>query len=195
MKKRSVKEILIGVFFFCGFIGGILFVNLWGNTHLKEQGLLDKSALLWTTQTQIDARSLFLYLLAHRGKGLLLLWLLGYTAVGMFAASVFLAWLGFSAGVFAGLFVIRMHMMGVLIFLAAILPQALAYAPMVWILVCAVYEKGMARFRSREALGDLPAEKKYLRAMAVAAALFIVGLILESSANPWLLKQTVNYFL
>ena len=41
MKKHDLKELAIAGLFFLGFLLGILFVNLWGNTYLKEKELLN----------------------------------------------------------------------------------------------------------------------------------------------------------
>lgn len=194
MKKHNLKDLAIAGIFFLGFLLGILFVNLWGNTYLKENEILNESVLLSIKNTEIDRQALFIRILLQRGKVLLLLGLLGATAVGIPVLAVFLCWIGFAAGMFLSIFVIRMRLMGILLFLASILPQALIYAPLVWMMAEAVMERGIRRFRSRKAVEAWNGEKSYMQAMALCAALLLVGALLESSAGPWLLKQAVNYF-
>lgn len=197
MKKRSVREMLIGGIFFAGFLIGILFVNLWGNTYLKDSGFLGEAALETIRRTEVDARSLFLYVLEARGKCCLLIWLLGYTAAGIPVMLLAIAWLGFLAGALGGLFVIRMGMAGVLLFLAALLPQAVLYAPMVWIGALHIYDCGVSRFCRKAAAGRLweTGRKQGMRTLLLCLALLLGGAILESCCNPWLLKQTVQYFI
>lgn len=182
------------VLFFAGFLGGIAFIYLCGDTYLKESHVLGEESLRMAANAQIDARALFVRLFLLRGKWLLLLWLLGYTVAALPALLIALAWLGFSMGAFISLFVIRMRLMGVLLFLASVLPQILLYAPLVWILGRAVYEKGMERFRKGEVFGSRRTERDYMRTAAVCLAILLLGLALESSVNPLLLRAVVNYF-
>lgn len=194
MKKYTVKDILMSVMFFAGFFTGIAFINLWGDTYLKGSSLLNQESLQLISQTQIDMRSLFFYLLAARGRCFLLLWLLGYTVTGIPVMLLFIGWLGVLAGVFASLFVIRMRMMGILFFLAALLPQALCYVPLIWIMMGAIYEKGKYRFHKKTFLLEAFDERPYVRKLFICLALLIVGVMLESCANPWLLRKATEYF-
>ncbi|EET60247.1 membrane protein [Marvinbryantia formatexigens DSM 14469] len=194
MKKQNWKDLVIAGIFFLGFLAGSLFVNLWGNTYLKENEILNESTLLSIKNTEIDQQALFFHILLQRGKVFLFLGLIGCTAAGIPVVLAALGWIGFAAGMFLGIFVVRMHMLGILLFLASILPQAFVYAPLIWILAKAVMERGIDRFRGRKRPELYTGEKTYLRDMCLCAALFLVGVLLESSAGPWLLKQAVKYF-
>lgn len=194
MKRHGAGEIAAGILLFAGFLGGVAFIYLWGDTYLSGRQLLGRENLLLMARTQIDTRALFWHLLTARGKYVLLLWLLGYTAAALPALFLSLAWLGFSAGVFISLFVIRLRLAGMLLFLAAVLPQAAVYAPLVWKLSMGVYEKGMTRFKRREVFGSWEMEKAYMRTGGVCLALLLVGLALESCVSPLILRQVVEYF-
>lgn len=194
MKKHNLKELAIAGLFFTGFLLGILFVNLWGNTYLKENQILNESTLFSIKNTEIDQQALFIHILLQRGKAFLLLGLLGHTAVGIPVLAVSLGWIGFAAGMFLSVFVIRMRLLGILLFLASVLPQAFVYAPLIWMMAEAIMERGIRRFRSRKAVEAWNGEKPYMQTMGLCAALLLVGILLESSAGPWLLKQAVNYF-
>lgn len=185
---------IIAGIFFLGFVLGILFVNLWGNTYLKENQILNENTLLSIRNTEIDQRALFLHVLASRGKVFLLLGLTGYTVAGIPVMAAFLGWLGFSTGVFLSIFIIRMHLMGILLFLSSVLPQIFFYAPLVWMMSVSVMERGIRRFRSRQVFDVWAGEKSYMQVMGLCLALLIVGTLLESCVSPWLLKQVVNYF-
>ena len=195
MKKHDLKELAIAGLFFLGFLLGILFVNLWGNTYLKENELLNEQTLLSIKNTEIDRQALFIRILMQRGKAFLLLVLLGHTAVGIPVLAASLCWIGFAAGMFLSIFVIRMRLMGILLFLASIMPQSFVYAPLIWMMAEAVMERGIARFRSRRVLEEWSGEKSFMQTMGFCAALLLVGVLLESSVGLWLLKQAVTYFL
>ncbi len=195
MKKHSSsKELVIAGIFFLGFLLGILFVNLWGNTYLKENDILNESMLTSLKNTEIDKQALFVHILLLRGKAFLILALLGHTAVGIPVLAAALCWGGFAAGMFLSIFVIRMNLLGILLFLASILPQAFVYVPLVWMMAQAILERGIRRFRSRKVLEAWGEEKPYMQTMGLCVALLLVGALLESSAGPWLLQQAVNYF-
>lgn len=192
MKRRG--RIWISVLFLAGFLGGIVFIYLCGDTYLSEPRLINRENLQAAARTQIDARALFFYLLRVRGKWLLLLWLIGYTVAALPVLAAVLAALGFLLGACISLFVIRMRMLGILLFLAAVLPQAFVYVPLVWILACQVFERGWARFRRAEVFAGRQTERAYLRTAGLGLALLLVGLALESCVNPILMRAVVNYF-
>ncbi len=195
MGKQRVRETLITGIFFAGFLLGIFFVDLWGDTYLRDCSFLNRETLQMIRQTQIDARAFFRFLLCSRGKVFLLFWLLGYTAAGILAALPMLGWLGFSAGMFGCLCVNQMGPVGVLFYLAALLPQMLFYAPMVWIAANAVYDRSITFFYRKRAAVLLPERRQsYTKTMFLCLALLLAGAVLESCANPWLLKQTIAYF-
>ncbi len=194
MKKHSVRDLLISGIFFAGFLCGILFVTLWGDTYLRDCDVLNMDSLQMICRTEVDARALFFYVLSARGKCCLLFWLLGYTAAGIPAMLFALGCLGFSAGVFGCLAVIHLHMTGVLFFLAALLPQAILYAPMIWIAAGSIYDRGIRRFQKGRYQESLYRPDNGARRTFLCLALFLAGAFLESCANPWVLKKTVTYF-
>lgn len=194
MKKYKVREILVVALFFLGFVGGLLFINLWGTLYLDNAGFLNEETLIQAQQTQIDTQSLFFYVLMTRGKWFLFFWLLGYTVAGIPLMFLFLGCLGFLAGVLVSIFVSRLQLLGILIFLSVILPQALLYAPAVWITAGAVYDRGIMRFKKQIAEDGWQNEKNYIRSIAAALAFLIAGAVLESCVNPLLLKQILKYF-
>lgn len=195
MKKYTVKEAVLTLLFFAGFLGGVLFISLWGNTYLRESELIGIENLRMLGKTQTNAQSLFLYLLPLRLKVFLIMGLLGYTAAGLPALLLFLGWIGFTSGAFSCLLIARLHLMGLLFFLAAILPQALFYVPATVISASKIYDRSLQRWKYRRAPGAWQEEKQYVRTMVFAGALILLGAILESSVNPWLLRRAVNYFL
>lgn len=194
MQKDSKKEILFTVFFFGGFILGILFVNLWGDTYFRENPVFGRESFLTVGNAQVDANAFFLYLLGLRGREYLLVWLVGYTIAGLPVMMLALCWLGFAAGVLLTMAVVQMHMAGILVFLTSILPQVIIYVPLVLMLAGGIYEKRTVRFKERFALGDWKNEKGYIFLMLTGLPMVVLGAALESYANLWLVRQVINYF-
>lgn len=194
MKDYKLRNILLTGFFFSGFLLGILFVNLWGETYLGGGAFLEQEVLTTIRQTTFDARSLFFYLLKERLSGFVLFWLLGYTVVGIAAYLLLIGWVGFAAGMFMSLFVVQMNLSGILVFLAMLLPQWIFYAAALWISAAAVFERGQQKNTGRPADGGWKKEKTYAKSMLLAGTLVLLALVLESGVNPLFLKFVINYF-
>lgn len=194
MGKRKIKEMLFWGFLFVGLIFGILFVNMWGNTYLSKEELYGIKQMKCVAEMEAEPKALFRYLILERGKPILLLWLLGYTAAGIPAALLALGWLGAAAGVLLGTCIIRMRLAGIAVFATAVLPQWICYMPMMWFLCDKIYEKGVLRYKKGQYFDDWKMEKQYISVLLMGAALLAAGALLESFGNPWLVRQTVKYF-
>ncbi len=195
MKKYRKREILFTVIFFTGFMLGILFINLWGDTYFRETAIFGRENFLMAGTAQIDQNAFFLYLLGLRGKGYLALWLFGYTIAGLPILLLALGWLGFASGVLLTMSVVQMHMAGLLIFFSSVLPQAIIYIPLVLMLAGSIYEKGCVRPGERRHQWEWQKEKGYLLVLAAGIPLTILGAALEAYANSWLIRQIVKFFL
>lgn len=190
----KLKTILLTGFFFSGLLLGILFVDLWGDTYLGGSKFLENEMLPTIRQTTFDARSLFFYLCKDRTAGFLLFWLLGYTAFGWITQLLLFAWIGFAGGAFMSLFVVNMGLAGVLIFLAMLLPQWIFYAVSLWVMAGAVFARGLDR-KVMDPWGKIRGkEKQYVKTILLSGAFLVLGMVLESTVNPFLLKFAINYF-
>lgn len=195
MQKYKKSDILFAVIFFMGFMLGILFINLSGDTYFRETAFFGRESFLLTGTVQIDQDAFFLYLLRLRGKAYLALWLFGYTVAGIPILLLALGWLGFALGVLLTMSVVQMHMAGVLVFLASVLPQAVIYMPLILMLAGGIYEKGCVRPGNRYRLWEWPSEKGYILVLVLGIPLTILGTALEAYANPWVIGQIVKFFL
>lgn len=181
-------------FLFTGFIAGVLFINLWGNTYLGNISIFGLEQMKMIAGLETDPRMLFRYLMVERGKGVLLLWMLGYTIAGIPAALLTLGWLGAAAGILLSTCIIEMRLAGMVVFLTAMIPQWLVYMPMIWMLCSKIYDKGILRYQKGLYFDDWEKEKQYLSTLLLAAALLAAGAMLETFASPWLMRQIVNFF-
>lgn len=191
MANLKLKNILLTGFFFVGLVLGILFVDLWGETYLGGSTFLEQQMLPTIRATTFDSRSLLFYLCKDRIAGFLLFWLLGCTAFGWITQLFLFGWTGFAAGAFMSMFLVQMGLVGVLIFLAMLLPQWILYAVSMWLMAGAIFARGRKNVMT-ESWGNK--EKQYVKQMLLSGMYLVLGMILESTVNPLLLKITINYF-
>lgn len=179
MRNFKRKEVWLLLFFGGGFLLGILFINLWGDTYFKETAIFGMENLNALAEVSLDTDAFFPYLIKLRGKEMLWLWMAGYTAFGVPALLLVLGWLGMSAGVVFTSVIVQMGMTGILLFLALILPQAFLYVPAVWLLAEGIWER--------------ESEKQYIFLLLSVVVCVVAGAALESYGNPvlfrWIMKK------
>lgn len=180
-------------FLFAGFAAGIFFINLWGNIYLDGGELYGPEQMRSIAALETEPEALFRYLCIERGKGILLLWLLGYTVAGIPVVMLVLAGLGAGAGVLLCSCLIQMRFAGIILFLTAVLPQWFLYGAMIWILCGKIYERGILRYKKERCFDDWNREKKYLSTLLLTMTLLAAGAALETFVNPWLVRQTINF--
>lgn len=190
--SHAAARLLPSAAFFLGLALGAAIANLWGDTYLKESQLFGAETLQKIGSARPEAREYFRWLLPRRLKYLLLLWMAGHTALGVPAAVCALLLGGCTAGMFLSLAYIHARFSGFLLFLAAALPQALAYAPMLWLAATAICERRLFSQKDVRWVGK-NGQRRYNRKFAVALLFLLLGLFLESTANPWLLRQLIGF--
>ncbi|MCR1840603.1 stage II sporulation protein M [Murimonas intestini] len=185
---------LLGGLFAAGFLTGILGVNLWGKEDISQAGILSTYYISQYKYLQIDSGALFFFLLFRRVKWLVLLWALGYTAVGLPAALIYGAWMGLSAGIVMTVAVMKMGLSGLLFCLGAMLPQNLIYLPVILIFLYFVCQKGREKYQRGKLVTGLQWDNDYTAAAGICLLLFVLGILTESYVNPWVLRQLLNIF-
>ncbi|MDO4522169.1 MAG: stage II sporulation protein M [Eubacteriales bacterium] len=195
MQRKKWGELLAVGILLTGFLGGILFILLCGDTYFKGTSLWERESLRLLTEKITDENAYFRYLLWQRGKWYGLLWLMGHTIVGIPALLVLLGWLGFALGVLFTTSVIELRMTGILLSLTMLIPQCVMYVPLTVISAKGILRLGTERFRNRHTLRDSEMEKEYLKLLVCGGCMLLAGVVLESYANPWLVRQAVRYFI
>lgn len=188
MKKRE-NVIGLGVIL-CGFVFGILFVNFCGDTYFRQKGIISRE--LWDSirTADLNTSDYFYYVLKNRLSVFLLLWLLGHTAVGIAAILAWGFWLGCGAGLLLTDAFLHMKLYGILLSLAAVLPQMIFYG------ISGVWLYGAVWSRKKGVVQGIPERKKwereYAAVLAMALPVWMAGIFLESYINPVWLKWVLN---
>ena len=195
MDGNRAKNICLLAAFWLGFFLGILFINLWGDTYFRETSVLGRETLQKISESKLDTRSFFFYLLKMREQALLLIWLLGYTIVGTAVVLTGLCWVGFAAGVLLTMAVLQLRLTGILLFFFLIFPQVCFYVPAIRMLADGIWERGKGRIKNRRTFQEWSSEKEYIFLLFLSAACVMAGSALESCVNPPLIRWAIKYFL
>lgn len=181
---RSKFSKRIAILFLLGFAGGILLINLLGKSYLNQAGILSDYFLKQYKYLEIDSIQLFFYILEKRMKWVAVLWILGYTAIGIIAGGGYTLWFGFSAGTLLSISVLKLGVKGMLFCVGAMFPQILIYVPAWVFFLYAINSK---------------AEKRnfdwgYTLAGIGMCLITLFGIFVESYMNPWVVKQILRIF-
>lgn len=190
MEPRFVKGIII--IFFIGLLGGVLIVNLLKESFLNQAGILSDYFIRQYKYLEIDSGELFCYILGKRLKWILLLWILGFTVIGLLAGGIFTLWMGFTTGTLLSIGVLKLGVRGILFCIGAVFPQGLIYIPAWLLLLYGIYQRSGGRLLERKGTGRKP-ELKYILLIVGICLFTILGILLESSINPWIVKLVLRF--
>ncbi len=190
--QTAGKEKGIAVFlFFSGLVLGILAANIFFRKSLGQVGILGKEFLETYRDTKVDALSLFFYLLRARMGIVAALGVLGFTRWGRLSAYCYSLWLGFSGGLFLAAAAMEKGFSGILLVLAALLPQYLAYIPGILLLFYGIFTRGDQRVRQG---GKREKQVQYWVILLVVTLLFVAGILLETYVNPDFVKKLLKNY-
>lgn len=181
------KKIPFSYIFLVGLVIGILMMNFGKNTLLDSTGLLDENTLKQMSSAAPDSSVLFVYVLRKRMVGIVALALAATTYLGVAACALTAGWYGMSAGIFLAAAVMRYGLKGVLLALAATMPQYLVYAPAIYgmLIWCektcrVIYGKGYYQASDTKT----PAISGRVFSLLILLSLMLAGCALESFVNP-----------
>lgn len=178
--------------FVLGMILGAIAVNILADSTVDRAGILSDYFLRQYKYLEIDRTELFLYILKKRMKWIVLLWAAGFTAAGIPSAAAAVLWMGFSAGTLMGIAVLKLGGWGLLFTASAIFPQTLFYIPAWIFFLNGIYLKA-GGWTDRRGAGNSLAGYVLL---FVGMCLFMMfGILLESSLNPWVVRQILQIIL
>lgn len=178
--------------FVLGMILGAIAVNILADSTVDRAGILSDYFLRQYKYLEIDRTELFLYILKKRMKWIVLLWAAGFTAAGIPSAAAAVLWMGFSAGTLMGIAVLKLGGWGLLFTASAIFPQILFYIPAWIFFLNGIYLKA-GGWTDRRGAGNSLAGYVLL---FVGMCLFMMfGILLESSLNPWVVRQILQIIL
>lgn len=186
------------LFFFGGFGCGIALANLFGRQYLNNIGIISDYFIHKYQYMEIQNQRLLSYIMGQRLGAVALLWFLGLTVLGVAAACLCSAWMGFSIGILLSAATMRFGFGGLLVFVGAVLPQYLFYAPALMLLL---FWANRICGRLYFARGEYGAEQSnrrmildYVLVFLVAMALYLAGIFLESYVNPLVFRRILHWF-
>lgn len=175
--------------FILGMTLGAMAVNVLADSSVDRAGILSDYFLRQYKYLEIDTTELFLYIMGKRMKWIFLLWIAGFTVAGLPCAAVYVLWMGFSAGTLMGVAVLKLGIQGIIFTAAALFPQTLCYVPAWIFFLNGIYLRGGVRTKRPGAGNSLA---RYVL-LGVAMCLFMVfGILIESSLNPWFVRQILQ---
>lgn len=178
--------------FFLVFLSGVLCANVLGVSSGRELGAMNEYFLNRYMYADIQGNELFLFLFYERVPVFFLLLFLSIGIYGSLIVDGYICYLGFAAGFLSVISIMNYGIKGVLLMMGFFLPQWIFYVPvvMIWRHELQAY-KGTGRIYSHGE-GKRSRRMKYTISFAVAGALFMSGLFLESYVNPFLLQHIIR---
>lgn len=180
-----------GYIFLVGLVAGILTMNFGKSILLEDTGLLDENTLRQLSSVNLGGSALFAFVVRKRMLVFVMFAVAATTYLGVAVCFIGAGWYGFSAGVFLAAGVLRYGMKGLLLALAATLPQYLIYIPAIYglLLWCEktcrmIYGKNY--YQDKDA--KTPALTGRVLSLLVLAAVMLAGCALESFVNPPILR-------
>lgn len=183
--------------FLVGLVLGIFAMNAGKGLLLENTGLLDEYTLYQMKYMTVDGNALFFYVLGERLKGVGLLVIMATTYLGLAVICGMALWYGMASGMFLSALIIRYGMKGILFALTGIFPQYLLYVPAVLFLftwceqICrSIYFTGTV---TQKLTGRQNVLQKLLQ-LLILIGIVIVGCVLESYVNPYLVGKLLKIF-
>ncbi len=195
-RMRNGKLPLVTIFT-AGVFAGMFCMNFGRSILLENTGLLDEYTLYHMKYMTVDSSALFYYILKQRLCGVLVLAVLSTTYLGLAVCSGVVLWYGVCTGAFLATAVIRYGLKGILLVVVGIFPQYLVYVPAMIIMLfwCQKVYRTIYLDRTYALEHDknflFP---KFLLQLLGIVMFFVVGCVLESFLNPYLLRGLLKIF-
>ena len=176
-KKLAEHELLFLVSFFIG----IVFITLLAKGKKPENTILNQNLSLTFLEQGFYGRELFLQCLFSRGMVLVLLILLSYTSMRKLSFRIVTVWMGVGLGSLCKLFFLWYGLKGVGLLCILLMPHFLLY----WMAYGMLYwelEKRRLRMTNNPV------------GIFLSTGVVIIGILVESYVNPFLLRAYLNLF-
>lgn len=190
---RQKDRNLFLTLFLLGFVAGVLYIALFGKAAVHETTLMSVYFFTKYQQVEFASEELFLYTLKSRMSVFTILWLAGLTVLGSAVVCLFLFLAGGALGVTITAAAVKLGPVGILICIAAGLPQFILYIPAgCWLLRRISAMSGSREWRTRQWSDGKRTLSPYLLLWLAGAAIFLAGAFLESYVNPLFLKTALK---
>lgn len=185
--------------FFMGIIIGIVMVFLIRGKLQTDIYLLNEEWIIYMQTSQINEKSLFAYILLKRLKELGLLVLLSTTVVGLVCLYGWMLMFGAGIGTLLAVSCFRYGVKGLILIVAASFPQMLIYLPvflyifnLCYLLCVKLYFPHKDYWKSTGSMKVFLIKSAMYVAMALAVV--IIGIMLESYVNPKIILSFLKNF-
>jgi hypothetical protein len=187
---------LAWVFFLICFVAGIIVVNSISSEELGSIGIWNSYFVEKFKYMDIRSDSLFFYILGERLPAVLLLLFLTITSWGFVAGLLFIGWQGFAVGFLTTAAIIKYGIKGLLLVGTALFPQYFVYIPiyLAYLYLAVFFKQHLSTMREQSSGKRV---RTYIIFMGIGVLLMIgsiVGIFLESYANPFFLKNILDMF-
>ncbi len=176
--------------FLVGLALGILCPNLVPKSAVKMNGLSDIVLLQKYLSEPITQRDYFLYLLRQRGVGYLLGAAFGISIFGVPMSLAWMAAMGFYVGAVLASTLLVGGVWGFLLGLGILMPQYLVYIPVSMLFFGLCYQMSVGCWKGEGHTGR--DYGNYVLFMLALMLVLLAGFLIESYANPALLKLLMN---
>ena len=194
-KWRPRVQIFI-ILFILGFIAGVICMTVKKEDLIYGTGFMDSYTLSPIKYLDIDGKILLGYVLRQRLLGAVLLMILATTYLGCGATYLFFLWNGIVWGLLCSGCFERYGMKGLIFVAGSTFPQAFFYLPA--FLVLAVYVCDLCKVLYFDKNDTYLSKKsifyRFLIAGIIILSVVIIGCLLESYVNPFLIKFILNLF-
>lgn len=176
--RKSGKQLLL--YYMAGFFAGILYANVAGKEYLDTAGIFREYFLRQYMQVEIDVKEYLFYLLQIRLLPFSAVAAAGCTRFKSQTAVLTLLWTGFCGGLVAVVAVLCLGMKGMLICIAGMFPQMIAYVFSYAILLTYLYV--------------YPEIKWNVCKSVFAGGMLLIGIVTEAYVNPHVVKLFISLF-
>lgn len=174
IQKRKLR--LLEVLFFLFFLLGIILANLFQESQMNQYGVINSYFIQQLKYMQIHGGDFLVYILSKRLPVILLLCILGMTALHRTVHGCFLSWIGFTLGFLCVTAIRNLGAGAIGLILTSLFPHYLLYGAGYGMLlhVQRQYQEG-GRRRTRV---------EWCALWGVIGMLFLLGMLSEAYINP-----------
>ena len=193
-KTDKKFRLLLLLAFAAGFLTGILLTQKTDILVTEKAGMFGDYYLGQYAQLEIDKMELLCLIVRERGKWMILMWALGFTAAGAAFVYVFSAFWGFLFAVVSCAAFCQNGMRGLGLLVLSGIPQMLIYVPLWLYFLQAVSEKSHA-CREMRIVGRISLKnRQYVMVLLCGILILFLGNLTESYLNSWLIQQVLHIF-
>ena len=125
--RKSIRNYLVYICLAAGFIVGVLYIELSSGTYIHAVELLKKEYMLRFSEMKLNYSFLAENIIPKRVFAALLICLSMFTPFKEVIFLLLCSWIGFAAGIEITYLLLQLKMAGILVFMAALLPQGFLY--------------------------------------------------------------------